>query len=79
MKFKDIKDAKVRYRLGIQRKEKIIFGWTIDCDGSIETKSVQGLKGSDHQEASENLKTQPEHLIKTLERFKEEIQKNIQK
>jgi alanyl-tRNA synthetase len=64
------------------RSEELFEAWKKSKKGKLdELKLTSTDKTKDNilDEASGKLKTQPEHLIKTLERFKSDIEKNLSK
>lgn len=64
------------------RAQELFNKWKIAKKGKLDElkfESSQKSKGDVIQEASNILKTQPEHLIKTLERFKKEIINSLDK
>jgi len=64
------------------RAQELFEAWKKSKKGKLQElklESKEKSKGNVLEEAAINLKTQPEHLIKTLERFKADIEKNLKK
>ncbi|MFP4568082.1 MAG: alanine--tRNA ligase [Candidatus Woesearchaeota archaeon] len=62
------------------RAQELFDAWKQAKKGKLKElklKTTQETQGDAIDEAATNLKTQPEHLIKTLERFKQDIEKRL--